>query len=217
MGIYQNLRKLPNHTYLIIGIFLFVFVFPLIDNASVLDIFWPISLTIILFSVFSVIEKKKQKKLRWLGIMVILSVSLIWIHYFRAVDFYNYVSYAFNTIVFLSAAVIMISEIVKSKQVDTKLIMEAISGYLLIGVMFSITNAVIYTIQPECFIIDGNDRISDIIYYSFITITTIGYGDISPQTDIARVASVFFGLSGQLYLTIIMALIIGKYLNRNNK
>jgi voltage-gated potassium channel len=217
MGIIQQLRKLPNHIYLILGIAIFVFIFPIVDNASVLDIFWPISLTIILLSVFSLIEKKKQQKLIWLGIMVIISISLIWLQYFVNHRIYTYFSYTFNILVFISATVIMVSEIVKSKQVNSKLIMEAISGYLLIGVMFSITNAIIYSIMPDSFRLEGLDRISDIIYFSFITLTTIGYGDISPQTDIARVVSVFFGLSGQLYLTIIMAFIIGKYLNKENK
>jgi len=111
----------------------------------------------------------------------------------------------------------MISEIVKSKEVDAKLIMEAISGYLLIGVMFTLTNTLIQSLQPTSFILPSVDKISDMIYFSFVSLTTIGYGDISPQTGIAKMASVFFGLSGQLYLTIIIALIIGKYLNKNNK
>lgn len=217
MKILTSLKKLPNHTYLIIGIILFVFVFPIIDNASVLDVFWPISLTLILLSVLSVITKKKEKKQAWLGILVLISVGLIWTHYLLEHEIFNYVSYIFNIIVFISATSIMISEIVKSKHVDAKLIMEAISGYLLLGVMFSITNAILYGLQPASLELAGINKMSDIIYFSFITITTIGYGDISPQTDIARVVSVFFGLSGQLYLTIIMALIIGKYLNKNNK
>lgn len=211
------MRKLPNHTYLIIGVILFVFVLPFINNASVLEIFWPISLSLILLSILSIITKKKERKQVWLVVMVIMSVVLIWIHYFLKQDIFNYTSYFFNIIVFISITAIMISEIVKSKQVDTKLIMESISGYLLLGVMFSITNAIIFGLQPASFELAEINKMSDIIYYSFITITTIGYGDISPQTDIARVVSMFFGLSGQLYLTIIMALIIGKYLNKNNK
>lgn len=217
MGIYRKLKNLPNHTYLILGIILFVFVFPIIDNASVLDIFGPLSFTIILLSVFSIIETKKQKKMLWLYILILISIGLVWMPYIGEWKYYTYLSFLFNISVFSSATIIMISEIVKSKEVDTKLIMEAISGYLLLGVMFSLTNSIVYTLLPQSFDLSEGDRISDIIYFSFVSLTTIGYGDISPKTDVARVVSVFFGLCGQLYLTIIMAFIIGKYLNRNNK
>jgi len=217
MGLINILRKLPNHTYLIIGIILFVFVFPIIDNASVLDIFGPLSYSIILLSGLSVIESKKSKKLKWLSLLVLISVVLIWLNYFRDINAYKLASFIFNISVLLSVTVIMISEIVKSKEVDAKLIMEAISGYLLIGVMFTLTNTLIQSLQPTSFILPSVDKISDMIYFSFVSLTTIGYGDISPQTGIAKMASVFFGLSGQLYLTIIIALIIGKYLNKNNK
>jgi voltage-gated potassium channel len=217
MGIIQQLRKLPNHIYLILGIVLFVFVFPIIDNASVLDIFGPISYTLILISALAVIEKKKSKRLKWLSLLVIISVILIWLNYFRDMNVYILSSFLFNISVLLSVTIIMIVEIVKSKEVDAKLIMEAISGYLMIGVMFTLTNTLLYSLQPQSFILSSDGKISDIIYFSFVSLTTIGYGDISPQTDIARVVSVFFGLSGQLYLTIIMAFIIGKYLNKENK
>jgi voltage-gated potassium channel len=217
MGIIQQLRKLPNHIYLILGIVLFVFVFPIIDNASVLDIFGPISYTLILISALAVIEKKKSKRLKWLSLLVIISVILIWLNYFRDMNVYILSSFLFNISVLLSVTIIMIAEIVKSKEVDAKLIMEAISGYLMIGVMFTLTNTLLYSLQPQSFILSSDGKISDIIYFSFVSLTTIGYGDISPQTDIARVVSVFFGLSGQLYLTIIMAFIIGKYLNKENK
>lgn len=217
MGIYRKFKNLPNHIYLILGIILFVFVFPIIDNVSVLEIFGPLSFTIILLSVFSIIETKKQSKMLWLYILILVSIGLVWLQYLREWEYYSYISFAFNFLVFASATIIMISEIVKSKEVDAKLIMEAISGYLLIGVMLSLTNSIVYTIFPDSFDLADEDRISDIIYFSFVSLTTIGYGDISPKTDIARIVSVFFGLCGQLYLTIIMALIIGKYLNRNNK
>ena len=59
-----------------------------------------------------------------------------------------------------------------------------------------------------------NPEIANFVYYSFITFTTIGYGDIAPLSHTSKLASVFFGISGQLYLTIIMALIIGKFLSK---
>jgi len=217
MVFFEKLKTWPNHIYLLIGIILFVFVFPILDNASILDIFGPLSYTIILLSGLSVIEKKKSKKLKWLSILVIISTIIIWINYFRGRDVYKFVSFVFSISVLISVSVIMISEIIKSKEIDKKLILESICGYLLIGVMFTLTNTLIQSLLPNSFILSSEEEISDLIYYSFVSLTTIGYGDIIPQTDIAKIASVFFGLCGQLYLTIIIALIIGKYLNRENK
>ena len=59
--------------------------------------------------------------------------------------------------------------------------------------------------------------ISSYIYFGFVTLTTLGYGDIAPGAPLARSLSVFVAVAGQLYLVIIMALIIGKYLNTQNR
>jgi voltage-gated potassium channel len=214
MSFFQKIRSLPNHFYLFVGIILFVFVFPLVDNASVWDFFGPLSYSIILLSIVSVIEKKKQRKMLWLYVLVLISVLLVWIQYFKLGWYYNYLSFTFSIIVFISATVIMISQIVRTDKVDAKLVLETLIAYLLIGVMFSLTASLIYYIDPNSFNIEKG-IFSEFVYFSFVTLTTIGYGDISPQTDLARMVSIFFGLCGQLYLTIVMAFIIGKYLNKN--
>jgi len=54
---------------------------------------------------------------------------------------------------------------------------------------------------------------SEFIYFGFVTLSTLGYGDITPSTPMARSMSIFTSLLGQLYLVIIMALIIGKFLS----
>jgi len=216
MIIIRLIEKLPKVLYLFLGVFSFIFIFPLLDRASVFDFFGPLSYSIILLSIVSIIEKKKQQKMLWLYILVLLSVLLVWIQYFKIGRYFNYLSFAFTIVVFFSATVILISQIVKSEKVDGKLVLETLIAYLLIGVMFSLTTSLIYSVNPNSYNIE-NGTFSESIYFSFVTLTTIGYGDISPQTDIARMASVFFGLCGQLYLTIVVALIIGKFLNKSNK
>jgi voltage-gated potassium channel Kch len=62
-------------------------------------------------------------------------------------------------------------------------------------------------------ILAEQDTFSTFIYFAFVTLTTLGYGDISPLTPLARSLSTFTALFGQLYLVIIMALIVGKFLN----
>ena len=215
MKITLAIKQLPSHLYLSLGIFLFVFVFPIIDRSSLFDFIGPLSYSIITLSILGVIENKRQSKLKGLHILILISVILIWVMHLTNLNFFNILSFAFSIIVFMSASVIMITQIVESKSVDVKVIGEAINGYFLIGVMFTLTNTLLWTFNHDSIGID-TPEIANFVYYSFITLTTIGYGDIAPQSDFAKLASVFFGISGQLYLTIIMALIIGKFLNKKN-
>ncbi len=215
MRITQSIKKLPSHIYLLLGIFLFIFVFPLIDHCSILDIFGPFSYSIILISILSVIEKRKTRKLKVLYGLIFVSIFFIWMRYFTSDDTINIISFIFNIIVFINASVIMIQQIIKSDKVDPKVIIEVINGYLLIGVMFTLTNTLIWELNHDSISIKSSE-FSDLVYYSFITLTTIGFGDIAPQTEWAKMISVLFGLTGQLYLTIIVALIIGKFLNNKN-
>jgi hypothetical protein len=52
------------------------------------------------------------------------------------------------------------------------------------------------------------------IYYSFVTLTTVGYGDITPNTSAAKVLTIFLCTAGQLYLTVLVGLIVGKYISK---
>ncbi len=216
MKLIRLIKKMPSHLYLSLGIFLFVFVFPIIDKSTYFDFIGPVSYSMITLSILSVIKYKNEKRLLFMHILIWLSILLIWLIYFTNSSFVFVLSFAFSILVFFRASIIMIAQIVKSKDVDSKLILEAINGYFLIGVMFTLTNTLIWRFNHNSIAIE-DARIADFVYYSFITLTTIGYGDIYPISDFAKLSSVFFGISGQLYLTIIMAFIIGKFLNKQNK
>ncbi|NPD44744.1 MULTISPECIES: potassium channel family protein [unclassified Lentimicrobium] len=213
MQLFHILKKIPSQIYLFSGILLFVFVFPLIDRVTIFDFVGPLAYSIMTISILSVIERKKQKKLKYLFILVAISIIFIWVMYFSPRSYLSLVSFVLSLSVFFTTIVLLIQQIVQSKEVNTKVILEAISAYLLLGVMFTLTNSLIWTFDHDSIGITSPD-IADFVYYSFITLTTIGYGDISPVSDLAKMTSILFGLSGQLYLTIIMAFIIGKFLNR---
>lgn len=213
MRIFTKLRKLPSQIYLLSGILLFVFVFPLIDKLEGFDFIGPFAYSLMILSTLSVITIKKGKKTNYLFGLIAMSVLMIWVMYFSDKAFVKYLSFIFSISVFAIAVIMMINQVVKSENVNLRVILEAIIGYLLIGVMFTLTNTIISAIQPSSFNIP-DPHIADYVYYSFITLTTIGYGDITPDTDFAKLSSIFFGLCGQLYLTIIMAVIIGMFLKR---
>ena len=54
-----------------------------------------------------------------------------------------------------------------------------------------------------------------IMYYAFITLLTIGYGEIVPVTPVAQKAAIFTGLAGQFYLIIIMTVVLEKYIRHS--
>jgi len=211
----STLKNIPSHTFLFLGIFVFVFIYPLMDVTTVFEFVGPLSYSIIISSILSIVGRSERKKSKALYYLVVLSILFIWLLYFIELPLIRYVSFVFNIIVFMMAFSRMIGQILASKEVTIKVVLEAINGYLLLGVMLTLTNVLLWQLNHDSFSNISSGMV-DLTYFSFISITTIGYGDISPQTDIAKLVSVFFGLASQLYLTIIIALIIGKFLNNKN-
>lgn len=120
-----------------------------------------------------------------------------------------------NTLFFIIVTVALISQVAQAKKVEGSTVICAINSYLLIGLSSALLIAIIDLYAPNSFGIqvhDG-DSLQTFVYFAFVTLTTLGYGDISPLTPLARSFSTFTALLGQLYLVIIMALIVGKYLN----
>lgn len=52
----------------------------------------------------------------------------------------------------------------------------------------------------------------DFIYFSFVTLTTVGFGDITPSSGPSKSLTIMLGIIGQLYTTFLVAIIVGKYL-----
>ena len=88
---------------------------------------------------------------------------------------------------------------------------------MLLGIAASILFGFLYRIKPEAFSASTGNFSSqaDFIYFSFVTITTLGYGDILPVSHLARSLAIMFSVTGQLYLTMIIAMLVGKYLSVN--
>lgn len=81
--------------------------------------------------------------------------------------------------------------------------------YLLIGMMFATSFSVIGTVSEEPFFtLKGPEDISDFLYFSFSTLTTVGFGDLVAATDLGRALAIAEALIGQIYLVTVVALIV---------
>jgi hypothetical protein len=82
--------------------------------------------------------------------------------------------------------------------------------YLLLGMLFASAYALVGDAQTEAFFASSIDPdISDYLYFSFATLTTVGYGDLSAATDLGRSVAITEALIGQIYLVTLVAVIVG--------
>jgi voltage-gated potassium channel len=58
--------------------------------------------------------------------------------------------------------------------------------------------------------------VSNYVYFGFVTLSTLGYGDVVPLTPAARSLSIFISITGQMYIAIIIATLVSKYLGQRN-
>ena len=90
--------------------------------------------------------------------------------------------------------------------------------YLVLGMLFAFAFGAVAVLQDGHLFTNGTDGdLQDHLYFSFTTLTTVGYGDLAPAGDLARAMSIFEALMGQLYLVTIVALIVGNLAARRHR
>lgn len=120
-------------------------------------------------------------------------------------------------IFYLIISVDLIKQVLKARVVGMNEIFGLVSGYISLGLLGVFLCLTVEYIHPNSFSgIDHDLSLSEnLIYFSYITLMTIGYGDITPATELARKASILIGLTGQIYIVVITAIIVGKYISHN--
>ena len=99
----------------------------------------------------------------------------------------------------------------RAATVDAEHLYAALSAYLLAGIFFGIFYWVLEHVGPVTFNSPPEFSRMSAIYFSFITLATLGYGDIVPRTDVARGLAIVEGVGGQLFLAVLVARLVSLY------
>lgn len=122
---------------------------------------------------------------------------------------------------YVVVTIIIILQIWNSKRVNEMVILGVISGYISLGLIGFFICLSIEMVYPGSFqglltsVSNPELEIDSVMYYSYITMLTIGYGDVLPTTQMAQKSSILIGLMGQFYMVIITAIIVGKYISQS--
>jgi hypothetical protein len=131
----------------------------------------------------------------------------------------DYFRFGLYFVFYLVVSYEIIKQILLAKIVNKNVIMGVICGYVCLGLVGFFIFLAVEMAHPGSFmgsIMVGNtldQNIDNLLYYSYITLMTIGYGEIVPVTSIAQKSAILIGLLGQIYLVIVTALVVGKYVS----
>jgi hypothetical protein len=121
---------------------------------------------------------------------------------------------ALLAIFFVFVAFYLIKFLRRATSVNMNVIITSINIYLLFGIISGSLAYLCYEIAPDTYNIPVNitdPNFITFIYYSFVTMSTLGYGDITPRIPETQMLSYLTAVTGQLYLAIVIALLVGKF------
>jgi hypothetical protein len=134
----------------------------------------------------------------------------------------SFIRFGVYFLFYISVTIEIITQVWNAKTVNKNVIVGLMSGYVSIGLLAFFVFSSIELSTPNSFnglLIDGTEfssKIDALLYYSYITVLTIGFGDIVPVTAIAQKATVFIGLCGQFYIVIITAVVVQKFMQNDD-
>ncbi|MBS4058990.1 MAG: two pore domain potassium channel family protein [Bacteroidetes bacterium] len=108
----------------------------------------------------------------------------------------------------------------QAKTVNVQVILITINIYLLMGLIFGNISLLLYQQDPAAYRFPEyitKPAFVDFVYYSFITMSTVGYGDITPAIRQSQFFAYLTAITGQLYVAVVLGIIIGKYLVESAK
>ena len=115
------------------------------------------------------------------------------------------------TLIGLFTAAVALRFAMRATLVDAEHLYAALSAYLLAGIFFGHFYWVLQQIWPGTFVVTGDFSRMSAIYFSFVTLATLGYGDIVPRSDVARGLAIVEGVGGQLFLAVMVARLVSLY------
>lgn len=168
----------------------------------------------------STIYAVSQKKCYFLitSLLLLPVLTAMWLDYFVNIPSLNLAGNCCGILFFAFTIIIILSSIFREEEVTLNVIYGAIVVYLLIGLMWSFIYEVIEYLHPGSFSMAQAQLVEGrlpFVYYSLVTITTAGYGDISPVTLIARAYSVIEAVIAQIYLVVLIARLVGTHIRQS--
>jgi voltage-gated potassium channel len=171
------------------------------------------SIALLLLSLLSL--KRNFAWVRWLAIIVGLLLAIVVLGSVTEHDLIKYAYLGLLLTFMVAVAWLVAGEVLFTGSVDLNKIIGAVALYLLIGFIWSLFYTILLEFSPNALTgVEAGpwyDNMPSTTYFSFVTLTTLGYGDISPATPLAEVFVILEAVVGMFYLAVIVASLVGSF------
>ena len=157
------------------------------------------------------------------AILAVAALFFRWLDYGGAMGELTLLHYGMELAFLGWTTFVVLQNVLSSGRIHADRIFGAICVYLLIGVIWAVMYSMVSHVDPDSFegahssladerILNKRESFQRLLYYSYITLSTLGYGDIVPKSVQAQTLSWLEAVTGQLYLTILVARLVGLYI-----
>jgi voltage-gated potassium channel len=214
--------------FILVVLLAIFFISPFLHASPIAGVVLKALLSVLLISAVYACAQKRHVLIIAAGIAV-PALCAHWISYFSARPEPAVIGHVLTALFLVYIICIILKEMVHAKRVTAAVIYGAISTYFLIGMFWASVYSTMELVEPESFAgrpleVDESDAVEcnatplpGFMYYSLVALTTLGYGDITPVTPPAQVASALEAVVGQLYLAILIAGLVGLHVSQRRE
>lgn len=202
-------QSLLRSAIFLIGIAGLILLSPVVEvvpgPAALLSILWAVTIVTCAFSV----------SVRWVERGLALALGAVWLASALWPDVVlPVVGHFWAAFFFGFTALMLLRRVLHTTQIDARALADALSVYLLLGMVWASLYSGIYALGSEAFLLPNTEpdyAAVHLIYFSFTTLTTLGLGDILPLSPLARILVAAEAVTGTLYLAVMVAGLVGLY------
>jgi hypothetical protein len=201
---------------LLIALALLFFFFPFVEEIKGGELIVAVLLTLVLISAVLTVASRRST----LVVALVLAIPAVggrWINHFWPG--------LLPPVVFLVATLVLIAFVVahllhfvlSAPSVDTEVLCASISAYVMLGLIWTIAYWLVDQVTPGAFAFNTTTgakesmRGFNAFYFSFVTLSTVGYGDITPVSHFARMLAALEAMTGLLYVAVLIARLVALY------
>ena len=224
-GIEKSSRALGPRRFsmvqLLIALALLFFFFPFVEEIKGGDIIVSVLLSLVLLSAVLAVANRR----RTLIIALLLAIPAVggrWINHFQP--------HLVPPAIFLVAGLALIAFVVvnllrfvlRAPSVNLEVLCASISAYLMLGLIWTIAYWLVAQLTPEAFAFNTTTGPKESMegfnafYFSFITLSTVGYGDITPVSKVARTLAAMEAITGLFYVAVLISRLVALYSTPNS-